>query len=366
MEQHHATRAETLRLVARLVADLPPAEGGGGDRRPAHRPARWPPTTRSAAQADLPGGHRPRGPRPGRGGRGRPPGPAADPSAVTERPGRRRGGRLPRDPDGVLQVVTVPIAIGARPPEVTGHPEPGLRAGRRAGRAAAGRDPERGRLRARRTGAWPRPCRGLDAEAAARAGFRPHPALPCRRRTTIRGGVPAAWARPPASPPRWPSSCARAPSACASCARSAPRLLVAALVAVAGGHRAELRGGPHGHPAAGRHHRRHAGDGGHRRPHPQDRAARRLGGRGRAPAGPAPSTRSPTPSRASSARPPSRERLSALGRLSTVIAHEVRNPLMIIKASLRTLRAGAALAAEDVPRGGRRHRPGGARASTAW
>ena len=32
-----------------------------------------------------------------------------------------------------------------------------------------------------------------------------------------------------------------------------------------------------------------------------------------------------------------RERLSALGRLSTVIAHEVRNPLMIIKASLRTL-----------------------------
>jgi len=37
-----------------------------------------------------------------------------------------------------------------------------------------------------------------------------------------------------------------------------------------------------------------------------------------------------------------RERLSALGRLSTVIAHEVRNPLMIIKASLRSLeRTGA-------------------------
>jgi signal transduction histidine kinase len=32
-----------------------------------------------------------------------------------------------------------------------------------------------------------------------------------------------------------------------------------------------------------------------------------------------------------------RERLSALGRLSTVIAHEIRNPLMIIKASLHTL-----------------------------
>jgi len=38
-----------------------------------------------------------------------------------------------------------------------------------------------------------------------------------------------------------------------------------------------------------------------------------------------------------------RERLSALGRLSTVIAHEVRNPLMIIKGSLRALkREGAA------------------------
>src|SRR5688500_19302921 len=30
-----------------------------------------------------------------------------------------------------------------------------------------------------------------------------------------------------------------------------------------------------------------------------------------------------------------RERLSSLGRLSTVIAHEVRNPLMIIKGALR-------------------------------
>ena len=33
-----------------------------------------------------------------------------------------------------------------------------------------------------------------------------------------------------------------------------------------------------------------------------------------------------------------RERLSSLGRLSTVVAHEIRNPLMIIKAALHTLR----------------------------
>jgi len=37
-----------------------------------------------------------------------------------------------------------------------------------------------------------------------------------------------------------------------------------------------------------------------------------------------------------------RERLSSLGRLSTVIAHEIRNPLMIIKTSLRSLRGGRA------------------------
>lgn len=49
-----------------------------------------------------------------------------------------------------------------------------------------------------------------------------------------------------------------------------------------------------------------------------------------------------------------RERLSSLGRLSTVVAHEIRNPLMIIKTSLRTLRrddadrAQATAAARDI------------------
>ena len=41
-----------------------------------------------------------------------------------------------------------------------------------------------------------------------------------------------------------------------------------------------------------------------------------------------------------------RERLSSLGRLSTVIAHEIRNPLMIIRTSLRTLRNDQASAPE--------------------
>lgn len=41
-----------------------------------------------------------------------------------------------------------------------------------------------------------------------------------------------------------------------------------------------------------------------------------------------------------------RERLSSLGRLSTVVAHEIRNPLMIIKAALRTLRRDSIPATE--------------------
>lgn len=41
-----------------------------------------------------------------------------------------------------------------------------------------------------------------------------------------------------------------------------------------------------------------------------------------------------------------KERLTSLGRLSTVVAHEVRNPLMIIRTTLRSLRHDAVTAAE--------------------
>lgn len=41
-----------------------------------------------------------------------------------------------------------------------------------------------------------------------------------------------------------------------------------------------------------------------------------------------------------------RERLSSLGRLSTVVAHEIRNPLMIIRTALRTLKQAPAPSAD--------------------
>ena len=43
-----------------------------------------------------------------------------------------------------------------------------------------------------------------------------------------------------------------------------------------------------------------------------------------------------------------RERLSALGRMSTVIAHEIRNPLMILRASVRPLKQPQALSGAEV------------------
>ncbi len=53
-----------------------------------------------------------------------------------------------------------------------------------------------------------------------------------------------------------------------------------------------------------------------------------------------------------------RERLSSLGRLSTVVAHEIRNPLMIIKAALRGLQARRRRPGRAARRG-HRHRRGG-------
>ena len=58
------------------------------------------------------------------------------------------------------------------------------------------------------------------------------------------------------------------------------------------------------------------------------------------------STRSPNRSRAFQREEAQRERLSSLGRLSTVVAHEIRNPLMIIGASQRC--AQGAAASDDV------------------
>ena len=102
----------------------------------------------------------------------------------------------------------------------------------------------------------------------------------------------------------------------------------------------QLRGGADDHAPAGQHHRRDARGGGDRRSDPQDRhpPAGSLGRRGRPAAGHDVQHADRLDRRGSSARCRRRSASTSLGRLSTVIAHEIRNPLMIIKASLHTLR----------------------------
>ena len=115
----------------------------------------------------------------------------------------------------------------------------------------------------------------------------------------------------------------------------------------------------HRHTPARRHHRDDARDGGDRRPDAKirvpadgrwdDEDARLL----------ATTFNSMTDSIARFQREVTqKERLSSLGRLSTVIAHEVRNPLMIIKTALHSLRQRDVDAA-TMREAAARHRRGG-------
>ena len=98
------------------------------------------------------------------------------------------------------------------------------------------------------------------------------------------------------------------------------------------------------HAAARHHHRPHARCRRHRRPDAQGGAGRLGRGTTKTRSCVASTYNTLTESVAAAQRDAAqRERLSALGRLSTVIAHEIRNPLMIIKGALRQLsRPGAA------------------------
>ena len=112
LEQQQAARSETLTLVARLIADLPKLKAAveTGD----------PPTVQPLAQDYRVQARADALALTGRNGRllaesGRP-GAAPDPADTA---GETRT-RFRRVPDGVLQVVTVPITIGAEPVELLG------------------------------------------------------------------------------------------------------------------------------------------------------------------------------------------------------------------------------------------------------
>ena len=219
------------------------------------------------------------------------------------------------------------------------------------GRPAGSRvqEPHAKRNGLRSAGTHPR----IDACPEARAALAPvmgvastsHPSRSPER------GVSRARQAPwrPASPA---AACCRAHAAVAngsaavSQTRSGPAwpavLVVTLLLATS-----QLRRGAHDDAAARRDHHGDARRGGDRRPHRKvtlksrawdDEDARLL----------ATAFNTLTESIARFQREAAqKERLSSLGRLSTVIAHEIRNPLMIIRASLRRCGAAALTAASS-------------------
>ena len=232
------------------------------------------------------------------------------------------GGRL-------LEVVTVPIAIGLAPPDVLGTLSLGFALDDSLARQFRELTQSEvafvdgGRVRAATL-----PDRGPLAAAAS-------PGVATRARGRQRVCCPRPPPRPRRAPPRW--CCARAPSACSSWARSAracgSRPSSRVLVAVAGSYAvARTVTRPLGAITAAMGEMAATGDLTRkiRLPRPwHDHDASLL----------ATTFNTLTDSIGKFQREAAlRERLSALGRLSTVVAHEIRNPLMILKAASRTLR----------------------------
>ena len=255
--------------MARLVADLPKLKAAveTGD----------PPTVEPLAQdyqaqarrmlmrsrphrarAGAAGGRRPSGPR----GHGQPGG--------RRGPGRARGDDLPlRRRRGVLEVVTVPIVIGAAPPEILGTLSVGFAlddglAARVQARSPRARSPSRSAARVRRLHPAPRSTTGRSSGAPRRPAPWSLTLDGERVRRARAARSPRAGAG--ASGGRRVSSCARAPSGCSFLRTFRAGLFAAALVAVALAVLLSYAVARTVTRPLRRHHRGHARDGGDRRP----------------------------------------------------------------------------------------------------
>ncbi len=338
LEQHLASRAETLTLVARLVADLPKLKAAVETGDP---PTVQPIADEYRAQA------------------------RADSLAVSDGEGRllaqsglaetklAAGGQPPAEPrttyravtGGVLQVVTVPITIGAQPPEVLGALSAGflLNRARAAELGALTQSDVAIVLDGRVVASTVTETRERALEQASLPGG------DTPTRLDLEGGDFLTLARPLAAP-------AQGPAPVAVILRSRTErlhflrtfragLIAAALIAVAMGvvlsylvARTVTR--PLAAITSAMREMAKTGDLGRRialSGRWDDEDAVLLVG----------TFNTLTEAALRFQREASlRDRLSALGRLSTVIAHEVRNPLMIIKGSLRSLRRASLPPAE--------------------
>ena len=294
----------------------------------------------------------------------------ADPATaalVAQQPGARRercaGARASascRSPNGILQVVTVPIAIGRAAPEMLGTLSVGFLLDdalaapaesdhRQRGRVRHGRPDPRGDAAARSSGRRSRICSAPPASshaAARRRGLRGASAAagavrPAMRRRAGAGRADPALAHRTAAVPATPFTPA---SASPRCSRSRLATLLSFAVArTITRPLAAITDVMREVAATGDLTRKIALRAGNRW---DDEDARLL----------ATTFNTLTDSIARFQREMSqKERLSSLGRLSTVIAHEIRNPLMIIKAALHSLRQPG-VEPRSRARGDRRHR----------
>ncbi|MET0554415.1 MAG: histidine kinase dimerization/phospho-acceptor domain-containing protein, partial [Vicinamibacteria bacterium] len=328
LQQQQAARSETLTLVARLIADLPKLKAAveTGD----------PPTVQPLAQDYRVQARADALALTGRNGRllaesGRP---GAAPDAA-DAPGEART-RFRRVPDGVLQVVSVPITIGADPVEILGTLSAGFVLDRaRAAELGALTQSDVAIVFGGRVAASTLSPEREAALDPARLG----PAL----EVLTLGDDEYVALRRPLSPGE-----AAGAGAVAVVLRSrterlhflrtfraglfAAALLAVALAVVLSYLVARTVTGPLAAITAAMREMAKTGDLGRQVALPHrwdDEDARLLAG----------SFNALTEATLRFQREAAlRERLSALGRLSTVIAHEVRNPLLIIKGSLRTLR----------------------------
>ena len=350
-------------MMARLIADAPQAQGrrrhqrsadGAGHRQRVSGPAQLEPAARHQRDRAR---CWPRS--------ARRPATALDRRRPAVGPGRARAAARAsascRSPTACCSSSRCRSRSGSTHPDILGTLSVGLPARRRAGGAAQGDHRQRHRVRHGRADsrddAAARGSAGAGGRAAHAADSRGDVTLGDGRRTSC------CRCRCPPDDARRAGQRARSRSILRSRTEQLrflraihTELAVTARRGRAARDAPQLRRRADDHAAAGRDHRRHARGRGDRRPHAQDRAragsrwddedARLL----------ATTFNTLTDSIARFQREMSqKERLSSLGRLSTVIAHEVRNPLMIIKAALHALRQPDARAGRAA-RGGRRHR----------
>ena len=187
VEEYRKFSFETFGREARLIADLPSAQGRASTRTTRRRSSRWRASTRTSSPTPIssrspttPGGSSSGwAPATCRTRRSRPPPPSA-------RTAGRSATRSGPSGDGILLIKSVPIWIDQRQPDVLGTLILGVSLDNRPGRAVQGADEQRDRVRRERARSRRRRCRERPGRRSRRCWASPgvSPASSSAARTT--------------------------------------------------------------------------------------------------------------------------------------------------------------------------------------